>query len=110
MQAIHSAKKLHTRPELAESIEVKHLYGTRLVLCHKYLPFFRVEIKQCWCRFPFWEIADYRRKQSFVIIFSLFGSEFQKYALSSLQQLLADHPPAPEGLDPDTGTAPSILT
>lgn len=47
---------------------------------------------------------------SFVIIFSLFGSEFQKYALSSLQQLLADHPPAPEGLDPDTGTAPSILT
>lgn len=32
------------------------------------------------------------------------GSEFQKYALGSLQQLLADHPPAPEGLDPDTGT------
>lgn len=30
--------------------------------------------------------------------------EFQKYALTSLQQLLADHPPAPEGLDPDIGT------
>ena len=41
----------------------------------------------------------------FVIKFSLFRSEFQKYALSSLQQLLADHPPAPEGLDPDIGTA-----
>lgn len=37
----------------------------------------------------------------------MFGSEFQKYALSSLQQLLADHPPAPEGLDPDIGTAGS---
>ena len=35
----------------------------------------------------------------------MFGSEFQRYALSSLQQLLADHPPAPEGLDPDIGTA-----
>lgn len=34
VQAIHSAKKLHTRPELAESIEVKHLYGARLVLFH----------------------------------------------------------------------------
>ena len=41
----------------------------------------------------------------YVITFSLFGSEFQRYALSSLQQLLADHPPAPEGLDPDIGTA-----
>jgi len=54
VQAIHSAKKLHTRPELAESIE--------------------------------------------------------KYALSSLQQLLADHPPAPEGLDPDIEVAPGEWT
>ena len=30
---------------------------------------------------------------------------FQKYALESLQQLLADHPPAPVGRDPDEGTA-----
>ncbi|XP_066025867.1 symplekin [Pocillopora verrucosa] len=54
VQAIHSAKKLHTRPELAESIE--------------------------------------------------------KYALTSLQQLLADHPPAPEGLDPDIEVAPGEWT
>ncbi|KAK2568901.1 Symplekin [Acropora cervicornis] len=50
VQAIHSGKKLHTRPELAEYIE--------------------------------------------------------KYALESLQQLLADHPPAPVGQDPDEVIAP----
>lgn len=44
----------------------------------------------------------------FIIKIPSFGSEFQKYALSSLQQLLADHPPAPEGLDPDIGTASNI--
>ena len=36
--------------------------------------------------------------------------EFQKYALTSLQQLLADHPPAPEGLDPDIGIQASLST
>ena len=46
----------------------------------------------------------------FVIKFSLVRSEFQKYALSSLQQLLADHPPAPEGLDPDIGTVSNMST
>lgn len=34
--------------------------------------------------------------------------KFQKYALESLQQLLADHPPAPVGQDPDEGTVPRV--
>ncbi|KAM7441739.1 hypothetical protein ABFA07_009277 [Porites harrisoni] len=54
VQAIHSAKKLHIRPELAEHIE--------------------------------------------------------NYALGSLQQLLADHPPAPPGQDPDEEVAPGEWT
>lgn len=54
VQAIHSGKKLHARPELAEYIE--------------------------------------------------------KYALESLQQLLADHPPAPVGQDPDEVIAPGEWT
>ena len=33
--------------------------------------------------------------------------KFQKYALGSLQQLLADNPPAPVGQDPDEGSSPA---
>lgn len=42
VQAIHSAKKLHTRPELAESIEVKDIYGITSLLVHRNPHFFRI--------------------------------------------------------------------
>ena len=41
-------------------------------------------------------------------MYVLFPLQFQKYALESLQQLLADHPPAPVGQDPDEGTAQRV--
>lgn len=42
VQAIHSAKKLHTRPELAEYIEVKSISGLTELFVHRNPVFFEI--------------------------------------------------------------------